>query len=233
MASSVRIQSAERKFKEISRAFQVLSNPDDRAHYDRYGDEQPQQQRRQHQYHHRGGPQMYADELTPEDIFNMFFGMPPRGPGGHQRRAPRHQYQRADAQLNLAQLLPFGLLLLFSLLSSLNLGDDAPYSLRPQEAYSLERTTEGMGVRYWVPEGFELSHTDSASLRKVEDRVENDNLQRVRRRCQAERNSKQKMVDAANAYQGAERTRMFEATDGVGMRWCEEKDRLEALKQGG
>ena len=41
------------------------------------------------------------------------------------------------------------------------------------------------------------------------------------------------LLDAANAYQGAERARMYEAVDGLAMRWCEETDRLDALKMGG
>ena len=58
-----------------AQAFKVLSDPNERAHYDRYGDEpaaRPRGPRGAHQ-------PMYADELSPEDIFNMFFGMPPTG----------------------------------------------------------------------------------------------------------------------------------------------------------
>ena len=67
-------------------------------------------------------------------------------------------------------------------------------------------------------------------LHELELRVEADNLQKVKRRCSAERASKQRMVDAANQNTGAERSRMFEAADAVDMRWCEEKDRLEAAR---
>lgn len=41
---------------------------------------------RPHAGHHQGHP-MYAEDLTPEDIFNMFFGFPPGG----QRRRPQPQ----------------------------------------------------------------------------------------------------------------------------------------------
>jgi len=133
--------------------------------------------------------------------------------------------------MNLLQLAPFGLLLLLSLLSSLPIGGEAtPYSLRPADSYTLQRSTEGAGVTYFVAESFELRHTDSEALRQVEDRIEAEALQRVRRRCSAERASKQRMVDVANQNQGAERSRMFEAADSVSMRWCDEKDRLEAVR---
>ena len=90
--------------------------------------------------------------------------------------------------------------------------------------------TEGLGVTYYVADTFELRHSDAETLRSVEARVEADNLQRVRRRCSAERASKQRMVDAANQNKGEERSRAFEAADAVAMRWCDEKDRLETAR---
>ena len=95
--------------------------------------------------------------------------------------------------------------------------------------YVLERATESLGVTYFVADTFELRHRDAATLRQLEERVEADTLQRLRRRCQAERASKQRMLEAVNAQpQGADKSRMFEAMDAYDMRWCEEKDRLEA-----
>mmetsp|Transcript_48352 Transcript_48352/g.151959 ORF Transcript_48352/g.151959 Transcript_48352/m.151959 type:complete len:195 (+) Transcript_48352:111-695(+) len=82
-----RPELAEKKFKEISDAFQLLNDPDKRAFFDRTGqrpDQQPQMRRRP-QY--GGAQQVYADELTPEDIFNMFFGVHPgAGRAGARRR---------------------------------------------------------------------------------------------------------------------------------------------------
>ena len=129
------------------------------------------------------------------------------------------------------QFAPFAMLFLLSIASSLPFGGETtPYSLRRMEGHTLPRATEGLGVPYWVADSFELWYPDAASLRKVEDRVEADALQRARRRCQHERASKQRIHDTANRYQGDERSRMFEAADKVPMRWCEESDRLEAAK---
>ena len=228
---------AERKFKDISAAFKVLSDPDERAHYDRYGEERGRSgggggggHPGTHRGQHAG---VYAEELTPEDIFNMFFGVPPRGHQGHphaRARAPPRPMQ-ADVNVNVMQLAPFLLLMFFSVLSSLPLGGETtPYSLQPSDAYVLERSTEALGVRYFVADSFELRHADAASLRKVEERIETDALGLVRRRCNAERLSKQKMVDAANGHPGAERARMLEAADRIEMPWCDEKAVLEAAK---
>ena len=227
--------AAERRFKAVSQAFKVLSDPNERAHYDRYGEERSANggggggQRR----NNGGGQPMYAEDLTPEDIFNMFFGVPPRGHGGHQhhgRGMPRARAaQPMEVSVNFVQLAPFLLLMLFSVLSSLPIGGDPnPYALRPMESYTLPRSTEALGVPYWVADTFELRHESAEALRQVEARVESDALQRLRRRCTAERQSKQRMVDAANSYQGSERARMLEAADAVDMPWCEQKETLEA-----
>lgn len=229
-------EMAEKKFKAITAAFKILSDPNERAHYDRYGEERQQGgggPARRNPYGPRGGA-VYAEDLTPEDIFNMFFGMPPRG--HHGRPQPQHHHhhhgRHGHVEINnvsLLQLAPFGLILLLSLASSLPFGgEQTPYALRPQDSYVLERSTEALGVRYYVAETFELRHSDPRVLRDVEERIEAEALQRVRRRCHAERMSKQKIVDAANSYQGAERAKMYEAADAASMYWCEEKDRLEA-----
>ncbi|KAJ2868926.1 Chaperone protein dnaJ [Coemansia erecta] len=67
---------ADEAFKLVAHAFTVLSDKDKRAHYDRFGSDRsnngPQQQ--QQQYHPFAHQQRYADEISPEDLFNMFFG---------------------------------------------------------------------------------------------------------------------------------------------------------------
>ena len=168
---------AEKKFKEIGNAFRLLSDPNDRAHFDRYGDDADRPQPRRHHGHGQRHGGMHEQELTPEDIFNMFFGMPPQ----HRRAAPRRQHAQQQGgggeavNINLVQLAPLFLLLAFSLLSSLSFGSDTPYVLRQSPDYSLERQTVASGVRYWVSESFELLHVESEQLRKVEHRVELDN----------------------------------------------------------
>jgi len=75
------------KFKDISHAYEVLSDADKRAAYDRYGEEGL----------NGGGPGM-----SPEDLFSQFFGGGFGGSffgGGQQRRGPR---RGEDVTFNLA-----------------------------------------------------------------------------------------------------------------------------------
>ena len=65
---------------------------------------------------------------------------------------------------------------------------------------------------------------------QVEERVEQDNHRKVSRRCQAERGQRQRMMDQAGHYGGEERARMHEQANSFPLDWCEEKDRLDALK---
>ena len=52
----------------VSRAYSCLSDPQQRAHYDRYGREESQQRLR------RSGPGPVAEGFDPDELFNMFFG---------------------------------------------------------------------------------------------------------------------------------------------------------------
>ena len=70
----------------ISRAFQVLSDPDKRAAFDRHGEDPDSRTAGMgtspfgngfpgmRTYGGGGGSGMYGEELTPDDLFNMFFG---------------------------------------------------------------------------------------------------------------------------------------------------------------
>lgn len=69
----------------VSTAFQILSDADKRAHFDRYGVEDERNfasASRPSANFHRGGGEAFGTgpELSPEDLFNMFFG----GGGGRQ-----------------------------------------------------------------------------------------------------------------------------------------------------
>ncbi|KAJ2514052.1 Chaperone protein dnaJ [Coemansia sp. RSA 2049] len=73
-------RGADEAFKLVAHAFTVLSDKDKRANYDRFGSDRPsmgtaQQQQQQHyHYYHQQQRPAYADEISPEDLFNMFFG---------------------------------------------------------------------------------------------------------------------------------------------------------------
>ena len=54
----------------VSRAFSCLSDPEKRSNYDQYGHEDRAQAAAHHSHYH----EFYAEDLDPQEIFNMFFG---------------------------------------------------------------------------------------------------------------------------------------------------------------
>jgi DnaJ family protein B protein 12 len=80
---------ADEAFKAVGLAYATLSDPQKKAIYDRYGDEDPDNRGGGGGgggMRHRGPGGMHfrpGDEVSPEDIFNMFFGGMAGGPGMH------------------------------------------------------------------------------------------------------------------------------------------------------
>ncbi|XP_068221192.1 dnaJ homolog subfamily B member 12 [Palaemon carinicauda] len=208
---------ASEAFKAVGNAFAVLSDPEKRKQYDLYGPEETSTTQHRNTYRHdftRG----YEGDMTAEELFNMFFGGGYPGTntyvhrggrweqaGGHGRRgfagSGGHSHQTAHSeQSNLSvflQLMPLLLILILSLASSL-LSSDPTYSLSPTSKYSVQRSTGGLGVSYYVKPDFSTEY--QGSIRRLEQQVEEDYVSTLRNACFKEKNYKENMIWRARSF---------------------------------
>ncbi|GLB41945.1 putative dnaJ-domain-containing protein [Lyophyllum shimeji] len=184
---------ADEAFKLVSKAFQVLSDAQKRAAYDRSGADPESRfggmpsRASGFSTSPFGGGASFEGELSPEDLFNMFFGgggtaystgfgggpvfTTTFGPGGFRTTRmgghTHHHHQQAgnaEPRSILIQLLPLLVLFAFSLLSAIpNLFSSPPvpdprFSFQPSARYNFERQTGGLGARYHVNKAEFVSH---------------------------------------------------------------------------
>ncbi|KII87321.1 hypothetical protein PLICRDRAFT_55288 [Plicaturopsis crispa FD-325 SS-3] len=186
---------ADEAFKMVSKAFQVLSDPQKRAAFDQHGSDpesrssgMPSRSPGFATTSFGGGGGGFDGEVSPEDLFNMFFGgggmnggfggggpvfTASFGPGGFRTTRVRPTQRAAERDATprsmLVQLMPLILLFAFSLLSALpNLFAPTPtpeprFAFAPGGRYTAARTTANMGIRYHVDEREFASHPGIAA----------------------------------------------------------------------
>ncbi len=103
-------KNAEKRFQEINEANEVLSNPENRKKYDKYGEnwkhaeefEKAQKQRASHQQRTYGNAQYSSfDDNDFSDFFNSMFG----SGAFHQQRTFKGRDYSAELELNLTDIL--------------------------------------------------------------------------------------------------------------------------------
>ncbi|KAI0255909.1 hypothetical protein BJV78DRAFT_1118654 [Lactifluus subvellereus] len=193
---------ADEAFKMVSKAFQVLSDPQKRAIFDRSGGDP---ESRFGGMSSSGpspgfatspfGGAAFDGELSPEDLFNMFFGggsafggnfgggpvfTASFGPGGfrttrvHTARARPQQPQEPAAPRSIfIQLLPLILLFGFSLISAIPdlfitpPVPDPHFSFKGSSRFNVERTTKALGIHYHVNSAEFSSHPIAAEIART------------------------------------------------------------------
>ncbi|XP_035273363.1 dnaJ homolog subfamily B member 14 [Anguilla anguilla] len=236
---------ATEAFKKIGNAYAVLSNPEKRKQYDLTGGEAPA-----NAGHARGGGGFdfhsgFEADITPEDLFNMFFGggFPSssahsftNGRARYSQQHPTHtRPERAEGQGDggfsmFIQLMPIAVLILVSILSQLMVSTP-PYSLysRPSTGQTVKRATENLRVEYYVARDFK-SEYKGPTLQKIEKSVEEDYVSNVRNNCWKEKQTKTDLLYAAKVYRD---DRLRKKAELMTMDNCKELDRLNLLYRGG
>ncbi|KAJ2807429.1 Chaperone protein dnaJ [Coemansia furcata] len=248
---------ADEAFKLVAHAFTILSDPDKRAHYDRYGVADnstfSQQQQRQPQQRRQAPGTMYQDEISPEDLFNMFFGGDTGGRFGvqfgpnvrfaqHFQTPPRRPQPTDDSERSVwaacMQFMPlvFLFLSLFgsSILSLLFAGSVMPnYSFDVSPPYTQSRHTQLRNVQYWVDpseyarSALGVTGVSARELRSFERDVEAQYVSRLQRKCRQEKEHKRMEIYQAQGWFGIgdDRTKLQAAMD-LPLPACEELKRF-------
>ncbi|KAL8209385.1 hypothetical protein R6Q57_006117 [Mikania cordata] len=183
---------SEEAFKKVSKAFQCLSDEENRKQYDLVGSDEPVYQRQaRHRTHQGFGNGFYYEgEVDAEEIFRNFFfgGMNPRatthfnfGTGARTRTA--HNGSDGFTMRNLLQLLPVLVILLVSFLPS----NERVYSLSRTYTYEHRLVTQN-GVSYFVKSrNFEQSYPSNSEERlQLEGKIEHEYLSILSHNCRLE-----------------------------------------------
>ncbi|XP_048855865.1 dnaJ homolog subfamily B member 14 [Brienomyrus brachyistius] len=233
---------ATEAFKKIGNAYAVLSNPAKRKQYDLTGGEEPASSGHAHGNFdfHRG----FEADITPEDLFNMFFGGgfpsssahtftngPTQYSQHHSNHTRQERQERGDGGFSMfIQLMPIVVLILVSILSQLMVSNP-PYSLysRPSTGQTVKRQTENLHIDYYVTRDFR-SEYKGTTLQKVEKNVEDEYISNVRNNCWKEKQTKTDLLYAAKVYRDERLRRKAEL---MSMDNCKELERLNNLYRGG
>ncbi|EZG55160.1 DnaJ [Gregarina niphandrodes] len=199
---------AEEAFKKISKSFQVLSNEQTRAHYDRTGNDDVTSQPPAAAHRHHN-----AEFMTPEDLFQaFFFGQTPRAQ--HQyyyRRMPRQPEQPENQRRlqGLLQLLPILCILLFSWLNNMPFGrSSVDVSVTKTAATPSQFYTSEYKVPYFARPDFETTYPPrTAKRREMEAEVEYHNFQSKCRTATSEERTRFQYYRDLHNYRRAEQAR--------------------------
>ncbi|KAL6226372.1 hypothetical protein ACLB2K_000334 [Fragaria x ananassa] len=186
---------AEEAFKSVSKAFQCLSNAENRKKYDVSGSDEPVYERRRAPRHGGGNGFFYeGGDVDADEIFRNFFfggGMAPattqfRGFSFGQGMGAARPAEYGSGGFNartLIQLLPVLLILLLNFMPS----SEPVYSLSRNHPYEYRFTTE-RGVNFYVKSTMFEQDYPSGSLdrARLDQQVERDYFSVLSQNCRLE-----------------------------------------------
>nr|XP_025953537.1 dnaJ homolog subfamily C member 18 [Dromaius novaehollandiae] len=245
-----RAPGATEAFKAIGNAFAVLSNPEKRLRYDEYGSDQENVstgQARHYDYYTE-----FEADITPEEIFNVFFGG--HFPTGNihmfsnvARDAHyyprRHRNERAWTQEQeeaenrpqnsysaFIQLMPVFIIIIVSVITQL-MATNPPYSLfyKSSIGHVISRETENLQVPYYVDKNFEKNY-QGVELQELEKTVEKDYIDYIQTSCWKEKQQKSDLSNLAKLYRDE---RLKQKAESLKLEHCEKLSSLIGMHKGG
>ncbi|XP_053141159.1 dnaJ homolog subfamily C member 18 [Hemicordylus capensis] len=238
-------------FKAIGTAFAVLSNPEKRLQYDRFGDEQETLYTNlpKHYDYYRE----FEADITPEEIFNMFFGgnfptgnmhmftnssmETPYTPCYQQRsRREKTWTQEEEEEENrpqntysaFIQLLPVFIIIVVSIVTQL-MATNPPYSLffKSTLGHTIVRETQNLQVPYYVDKNFENNY-DGEELEELEKHIEKDYIDHIQTSCRKEKQQKSELSNLAKLYRDE---RLKQKAESLKLENCEKLSSLIEIQR--
>ncbi|XP_043993353.1 dnaJ homolog subfamily B member 12a isoform X2 [Gambusia affinis] len=223
--------ASEEDLKKAYRKLALKFHPDKNHAW--HGEEQTQPSR--HRHHHD-----FEADISPEDLFNMFFG------GGfptsnvhvyrngrmhfaHQNRQERREQQRDGGFALLVQLMPILILIVVSALSQLMV-TQPPYSLsyRPSAGHIHKRHTSHLKVPFFVGDRFNEEFTGN-NLKTVERSVEEDYISNLRNNCWKEKQQKEGLLYRARYFGDSE---LYQRAQRMGTPSCSRLSEIQVILDG-
>ncbi|KGL85380.1 DnaJ subfamily C member 18, partial [Tinamus guttatus] len=239
-------------FAAIGNAFAVLSNPEKRLRYDEFGSDQENVHAGHGQARHYNYYAEFEADITPEEIFNVFFGG--HFPTGNihmfsnvARDAHyyprRHRNERAWTQEQeeeenrpqnsysaFIQLMPVFIIIIVSVITQL-MATNPPYSLfyKSSIGHVISRETENLQVPYYVDKNFEKIY-QGLELQELEKTVEKDYIEYIQTSCWKEKQQKSDLSNLAKLYRDE---RLKQKAESLKLEHCEKLSSLIGMHKEG
>lgn len=224
---------ADNAFKAVNAAYGCLSDKTKRRHYNQTGSEESGPR---HSNHSNRSNSYGQENVTPEDIFEHFFGFGDTSRGGRRRqRHQQRQEQQHDAGAGgqqggggggaaaLMTMLPIALLLIFTLLSNPSVSS-SPFSLEQGGIHSFRRTTASNVVYFASPHFQNRYGRDPRTLATLEAQIEAEYLDSLREACNGDKHRRQEAMTKARKHTGPGKSDFLRQAYGMDLDNCHRLD---------